>query len=422
MPEADMRAVAISIWVFFNLGFLGMCGYIYLVFSQYWYNERNHDFARQMVHRKPKFDREHQVVFYQPEGNENGSLEKRALDRPKRSHPRNKIPEKVPCKGNCSGQKSEKTLANFKDDVFLKMRRVLHDESNVFKTDNPYFVNYKGRRTSFTSLGPKELKCRLKKVRVRTLKRQDPPFNRVEFGNIIGERGFLDNTMFNSCAIVSNAGSLLNSRLGAHIDSHDAVLRFNHAPTVDYEEDVGKKTTIRIVNSQVVTKEKFKFTTSPLYKNVTLVVWDPSNYTASLQQWYEKPDFDFFGSWARQRLSNPGQQSFILDPRSVWKVWDFIQSLTPLRIRRNPPSSGFLGIALMLPHCDTLDVYEYVPSVRLTDRCHYFDDFEDSSCTFGVWHPLAAEKMLSLGMNEANDTTVFLTGFIRIRGYRNLKC
>lgn len=34
-------------------------------------------------------------------------------------------------------------------------------------------------------------------------------------------------------------------------DLHDIVLRFNHAPTKGHEQDVGNKTTIRVVNSQV---------------------------------------------------------------------------------------------------------------------------------------------------------------------------
>lgn len=31
-----MRALVVSIWVFINLVFFGMCGYMYLLWSQYW--------------------------------------------------------------------------------------------------------------------------------------------------------------------------------------------------------------------------------------------------------------------------------------------------------------------------------------------------------------------------------------------------
>jgi hypothetical protein len=39
-----MRAIAVSVWIFVNLVFLGMCGYIYLLWSQYWqYVERQQE-------------------------------------------------------------------------------------------------------------------------------------------------------------------------------------------------------------------------------------------------------------------------------------------------------------------------------------------------------------------------------------------
>lgn len=67
-------------------------------------------------------------------------------------------------------------------------------------------------------------------------------------------------------------------------DSHDIVLRFNSAPTEGFEEDVGSKTTIRFLNSQVVSKPEFDFLNSPLYQNITLIVWDPSKYHGSLEE------------------------------------------------------------------------------------------------------------------------------------------
>jgi hypothetical protein len=52
-------------------------------------------------------------------------------------------------------------------------------------------------------------------------------------------------------AIVGASGNLLDSKLGAQIDSYDEVIRFNRSPTDGYEEDVGTKTTLRIVNNHV---------------------------------------------------------------------------------------------------------------------------------------------------------------------------
>lgn len=44
----------------------------------------------------------------------------------------------------------------------------------------------------------------------------------------------------------------------------------------------------------------------------------------------------------------------------------------------------------------------------------------NARCTFGAWHPLAAEKLLSIHMNGANDYTVFQKGIIRIQPDRNI--
>lgn len=53
-----------------------------------------------------------------------------------------------------------------------------------------------------------------------------------------------------TCAVVGNGGSLLLHKLGKRIDAADAVIRFNGGVTKGFEEHVGRKTTVRLANTQ----------------------------------------------------------------------------------------------------------------------------------------------------------------------------
>lgn len=230
---------------------------------------------------------------------------------------------------------------------------------------------------------------------------------------------------FKSCGVVSSSGSLKNSGLGGRIDSDDFVIRFNNAPTAGHEKDVGSKTSLRIVNSQVVGKPEFKFLeskTRALYSKSPVLVWDPSGYGAELSAWYENPDYPFFETFFSKRLMRPLEELHLLRPDSLWSIWNWLQSHNKYPLLPNPPSSGFLGLLLALKKCDAVNVYEYVPSMRLTKRCHYYDEVENLGCTMGDWHPLAAEKLMALSMNVANKTEVFSQGFISIVGATKLNC
>ncbi|CAN7996738.1 unnamed protein product, partial [Ixodes hexagonus] len=182
------------------------------------------------------------------------------------------------------------------------------------------------------------------------------------------------------------------------VDAHQAVLRFNDAPTQGFEQDVGSRTTVRLLNSQLLSRPEFDFFNSPMYRNLTLIAWDPSRQGQSLEQWVEKPDFDLFpGYWLRREVL-PEEPFYLLHPDAVWEAWHFLDRENPGPVVRNPPSSGFLGLLLLLGLCRRLDAYELVPSMRLTKRCHYYEVHEDLGCTLGDWHPLAAEKLLALHM------------------------
>ena len=60
--------------------------------------------------------------------------------------------------------------------------------------------------------------------------------------------------------------------------------------------------------------------------------------------------------------------------------------------------------------------------MRLTKRCHYYDEEENLGCTIGDWHPLAAEKLMAIALNSANKTVVYSDGYLEIDGASNMKC
>lgn len=48
-----------------------------------------------------------------------------------------------------------------------------------------------------------------------------------------------------SCSLVTNSGDIIGSYAGSEVDEADCVIRINNGPTKGFEDDVGKKTTLR---------------------------------------------------------------------------------------------------------------------------------------------------------------------------------
>lgn len=61
-----------------------------------------------------------------------------------------------------------------------------------------------------------------------------------------------ESTKYSSCAVVGNSGILLNKKYGEFIDSHKAVIRLNNARTKGFEDNVGSKTSVSFINSNIL--------------------------------------------------------------------------------------------------------------------------------------------------------------------------
>lgn len=77
----------------------------------------------------------------------------------------------------------------------------------------------------------------------------------------------------------------------------------------------------------------------------------------------------------------------------------------------------------MLHHCNWVNVMEYIPSTRYSKQCHYWEPpSSNPGCTFGGWHPLSTEKLLTTLTNVADDISTYVKGFVTIPGFSQLSC
>ncbi|XP_075717404.1 beta-galactoside alpha-2,6-sialyltransferase 1-like [Rhinoderma darwinii] len=291
-----------------------------------------------------------------------------------------------------------------------------------YQAMNMYKVKFQGEINQ--QHNPHDLLCQLKhRVNMETLKGSDLPDAASSWSQYLPNKDIHEVVgKLKRCAVVASAGSMKGSGLGQEIDSHDAVLRFNAAPTKGYETDVGRKTTLRLINSQVVTQREHNFMENPIYKDVILILWDPAPYNADTYEWYKKPEYKLFQPYRKYRMANLEQPFYILKPQTLWQLWNIIQENSPELIQPNPPSSGSIGILLMMNICDEVNVYEFLPSSRQTDRCYYFNQYFDAACTYGGYHPLLYEKNLIKKLNQGTADNIYKFGKVTLSGIKDLQC
>nr|XP_040576019.1 beta-galactoside alpha-2,6-sialyltransferase 2-like [Lepeophtheirus salmonis] len=253
----------------------------------------------------------------------------------------------------------------------------------------------------------------------------DPFFRTKQLDQFFRSSPFLSNKTYNSCAVVTNSGSLINSGHGTFIDSHDLIIRFNDGPTSGFEKDVGSKTSLRVINSKVPSLPEYGFLApESLYSSSPVLVWDPNNYTASVSEWYSHPYKPFFENFfckathetRRTFVSFTSRKSMVhlgLDPIS-FKMADGSKS----------NDFWLLGLAIAIQHCSIVRSFEYIPSLRYSNKCHYHGIQTETgeACTFGDWHPVSAEKLMALALNIGKKKEIYSDGFVTIPGFAGLEC
>tara|TARA_X000000368_G_scaffold8369_1_gene6552 strand:- start:1687 stop:2877 length:1191 start_codon:yes stop_codon:yes gene_type:complete len=200
-----------------------------------------------------------------------------------------------------------------------------------------------------------------------------------------------------SCALVGNSGILKRTQFGKSIDKHEAVMRVNQAPVKGYEKYVGSKITYRMLNNKWTTvyyEDGVSNTdvpggTSNLARY--LLAQEPSNVTFIVSRATTK-QFETFSQTVAKRRSDM-RKPLLLSSRVVSGARtaligfrDFEKNRAMYSEEELTPSSGLLGVFLLLNLCKKVSVYGFsLDDSRKTNdmkaeglRYHYFKKYADS--------------------------------------------
>ncbi|XP_070538922.1 beta-galactoside alpha-2,6-sialyltransferase 1-like [Ptychodera flava] len=314
--------------------------------------------------------------------------------------------------------KIEITLPDLKSQT-VKKTFFLYDrqfKNSLMRKGNPFGIRYSGPDSRFKgSPNVSDVMCRMKNTNaVKTLTKETSPFKEINIAEHFPGKTFTEMYKFSRCAVVGSSFHLNQSGLGDAIDNHDAVLRFNDAPTVGFEKDVGTKTTFRVMNSRVF--EKVCTKELPSCPNATLLIWKTGPYNGNLYKWYiQAKSRTLFSKYIAWRTAFPSQDIFLIHPKSLWLEWDTLAFFSTSQVKAVTPSSGFTGIVVLLGVCDTVDVYGYIGDDIPNYQCHYYDDI--ASCRGGQWHPTSNEKAIIKAANVRSSASV-----MTLKGYNKFNC
>lgn len=202
---------------------------------------------------------------------------------------------------------------------------------------------------------------------------------------------------FETCAVVSNAPSIVKYNVSQEIDSSEAVFRLNRAPVKGFEHIIGSKETIRLINlhSGVPEDESVK---------PALIAGSPIVFVRQALDDFRRRR-NLSRSWDKRQFAKRGMVSEFVHLRNRYPRAQvhlnhplFAEfSLRYLHVRLMGPtkqtmSTGTQAILLALLLCDKVTSYEVATDDELSRKHRYYYDMRARG--YSSAHPQGRETSL----------------------------
>ncbi|XP_033122354.1 alpha-N-acetylgalactosaminide alpha-2,6-sialyltransferase 5-like isoform X2 [Anneissia japonica] len=214
------------------------------------------------------------------------------------------------------------------------------------------------------------------------------------------------------CAIVASSGRLLNKGAGFDIDQGVCVIRMNTAPTKGFEEDVGTRTTIRVIGHSnlynVINKDQklqnMLFSDERTRTEMVIVSWlfyddfkkekdEAFRVTKNYSKVYSNVSF-YYTTPAKVKLAENIFMEETGISREAARTW---------------LSTGWMTMLFAIDICDWIDVYGLVPDDYCSNHpndtapYHYYDPDSKREC----WYYNRSEKTILFGHKFLTEKAIF---------------
>ncbi|XP_022074965.1 alpha-N-acetyl-neuraminyl-2,3-beta-galactosyl-1,3-N-acetyl-galactosaminide alpha-2,6-sialyltransferase [Acanthochromis polyacanthus] len=158
----------------------------------------------------------------------------------------------------------------------------------------------------------------------------------------------------NQCALVSSSGQMLGAAAGEEIDRIGCVIRMNNAPTRGFEEDIGSRTSVRVVSHTsvplLVKNERYYFQESA---DTVYIFWGPE------RNMRQDGKGRIYNVLLKMATTYPHARIYAVTRDKVQYCDSVFQNETGKNRMKTGAflSTGFFTMILALEMCDTIHVY-----------------------------------------------------------------
>uniref|UniRef100_A0A665UH91 Alpha-N-acetylgalactosaminide alpha-2,6-sialyltransferase 6 n=1 Tax=Echeneis naucrates TaxID=173247 RepID=A0A665UH91_ECHNA len=186
-----------------------------------------------------------------------------------------------------------------------------------------------------------------------------------------------------TCALVTSSAQLTGRKRGQEIDRSECVIRMNDAPSVGYEQDVGQRTSLRVVahsSLQRVLRSRQELLNAS--QDTVFIFWGPSSCMRRDGKGHVYNNLRLL----KQLL--PRLQIYIISRIKMLKFDELFKKETGIDRKSSNSwlSTGWFTMAIALELCDRISVYGMVSSTHASVPYHYYEPSGPDECSMYLSH------------------------------------